>query len=223
MSDFFDTGFRPMTAGAKAEWQGHTPQKFKSLGRVHFPPRDLLKTLEGMDSPVHGKKHFLPTFGQPIEERICLRTFPKIHNKGSDMSEPKSLLKLAYVPPGKKISAKLITNNTHTAGFFKTSSNKSLIRPASFVSIRATKEGGSLTNLNTKETLLKNGSTVSVKHVTRTQVNWKEKDRVRERMEDIQGVRELNEWETRHFSEPYNQYSSSSRQANKSSRPQVKW
>jgi len=200
---------RPATVGYQSEWQGLTSKKFDAAERVHFAPRDMMKTIEGMDLPFLGRKHFQPFFGKPMEENLSLKTFPKIHNKESDMSALKSLQKLAYAPPPKKISKKLITNLSNTS--LKVTKGTSLIRPASFVSIRE-KPMDKQTESNHSQNYVKNtvaGGTSAKEatffstkgHTAANKLSWEERDRIQERMNDVMSVKSLSEWEDLKFAE----------------------
>jgi len=168
------------------DWRGLTSAKFGHPQRVHFSPRDMLKgTIEGLDDPVRGRRYFEPKYGTPMQERKYVRTFPNLHNKESDMTDLTSLQKLAYVPHQKKIIE--IKNGSMST---KRSWNKSLVMPASFNGIKHMRE---TSGWNTpKETL----PTIKTRRAHNT-MNWKEKERLRESLNEIYSVRDLNKWETR--------------------------
>jgi len=119
------------------EWDGLNSSKFGYSERVHYEPRDMLKTLQGSDFPPTGRKHFEPAYGTVMQDKICLRVFPTVHNIQSSLDEPKSLSKLAYVAPPKKLFLKL---NGVSPSFFKPPRIKSLVRPQTFNGIRGTRK-----------------------------------------------------------------------------------
>jgi len=172
------------------EWGGLESSKFGYAERVHFEPRDMLKTLQGSDFPPTGRKHFEPTYGEVMEERIGLQVFPTIHNIQTKLDEPKSLSKLAYVAPPKKIFNKL---NGVSPSFFKPSRIKSLVRPQTFNGIRSTRQEVMAVrkDLTTAGSLTARTNQSSIRVV---KLDWKQKEKIQARQSEINEVENLNHW-----------------------------
>jgi len=82
---------RPFTIGGESlqDWKGINSSKFGYPQRVHFESKDVMKTVEGVDLPFLGRRHFTPTYSGVRKEKICLKVFPDVHNKQSGTEEPK--------------------------------------------------------------------------------------------------------------------------------------
>jgi hypothetical protein len=82
---------RPFTIGGESlqDWKGINSSKFGYPQKVHFESKDMMKTVEGVDVPFLGRKHFTPTYSGVRKDKICLKTFPDVHNKQSGTNEPK--------------------------------------------------------------------------------------------------------------------------------------
>jgi len=197
--------FSPLSSQLQHEWLGLDSQKFRAAERVHFTPKDMLKTVEGVDLPFLGRKHFTPTYGTVKHEKLGLKVFPTIQNRQTDLTDLKSLQKLAYVPAQKKVSSKLQTSSQ----FFKTEKNRSLIMPSTFVNMKSMRVTSSI-----KQDI--NGYTVkedffrpqeeqtgpkTQKFVMKTFGNntympaWKEKEIRQERFDEVNSVKDLARWE----------------------------
>ena len=188
----------PLSIDSKADWFGIEPNRFRYTERAHFASKDLLKTIEGHDHKFLGKKHFEPKFGETIKERICLRVFPDIHNKETDLNNLKTLNKLAYVPPKKKVGLKLAGTQS---SFFKKTKNRSMIMPDSFISMKNMRsqyiEQPNQYRFFGEDRRHPIAINTTRSHHTSNTLNWKDKDRVEEKTEEIKIVADLFEWEAK--------------------------
>jgi hypothetical protein len=181
----------PLGAGSKQDWASVTSCKFNYAERKHYESRDMMKTIQGVDVPFLGRKHFSPIYGTVAKEKLCLKVFPSIHNKQSDLTDLTSLQKLAYAPSKKKISNKY---QTYTSSFFKSSKNKSLVMPSSFVSMKTLKSQ-SKENKESEHLISLSHKTFKPFNHNIYKPSWKDKEKIEERLEDVNGVRELSKWE----------------------------
>lgn len=97
----FGSAQTALHAKTTAEWNGITSDKFRYAERIHFPPKDMMKTIEGADIPFLGRKHFDPTYGAPTHPKLCLRPFPELQNKESTRNEVQIKTKPEVRPTGK--------------------------------------------------------------------------------------------------------------------------
>jgi len=75
----YGNSFETISIGgdSKLHWEGILSQKFALPERKHFERQDKLKVLEALESPILGRKHFVPTYSSAKNQRTGgLRAFP---------------------------------------------------------------------------------------------------------------------------------------------------
>jgi len=88
-----------MSGESNQQWQGVTSDKWRYAERKHYAPKDMMKTIEGVDLPFLGRKHFTPTNSGVRQEKLCLKPFPEVHNRQSSASsDPKIKTRKEFTP-----------------------------------------------------------------------------------------------------------------------------
>jgi len=145
----------------------------------------MLKSVEAPDGMHRGRRHFSSKPVSPEREFSGgIRVFPELNNRHTDTSNFPSFGKLAYVNPQKKMLWKL---KVSAAEALKQIKGKSLVMPAAFSSIKEQKK---------EKNNLVFGPPRNIKtRLTPQRLNWRERERVDEKNDDVRNVKDLNRWE----------------------------
>jgi hypothetical protein len=81
MTEAYQTA--PAQFASQPEWHGLTSSKFREPEKKHFVPNDMMKTIEGADDQFLGRKHYTPTYGTVMKEKLGLKVFPDRQNRGT--------------------------------------------------------------------------------------------------------------------------------------------
>lgn len=184
-------------------WEGIGSKKFRYPERQHFASRDMLKTLHAAERKFLGRKHFTLKHGSSSDMRGGLRVFPTLHNKTTNLNDVTSFKKLAYIPPQKNHLPKL----HGYADLLKKPVNKSMIMPPSFVSmkksgVKTDDKFADYQHVNIEENERDKERSKSLTNVSPAKsyavahkLNWRDRDRMMERADEIKNVSSLANWE----------------------------
>jgi len=183
--DFSGPYTRPTSPVSRIDWNGASPQKFRLSERLHFIPKDLLRSVEASDASHRGRRHFSSKPVSPEREFSAgIRVFPEVSNRQTDTSNFSSFGKLAYVNPQKKMLWKL---KVSAAEALKQIKAKSLVMPPSFSSIKEQKKE--------RNSLVFGPPRNAKARQTPQRLNWRERERVEEKNDDMRNVKDLTRWE----------------------------
>jgi hypothetical protein len=100
-----ETAFQYLSLGGPSsqDWMGIDSDKFRHGSRKHYDSKDMLKTIEGVDLPFLGRKHFDSTYGTVKKSKLCLRPFPQQNRESTPidtMPKPKKEMNYTAKPYG---------------------------------------------------------------------------------------------------------------------------
>lgn len=82
---------------SRQDWQGVESDKFRHGSRKHYDSKDMLKTIEGVDQPFLGRKHFEPGYGTVKKSKLCLKPFAEQNRESTPVDTmPKTKKDMTY-------------------------------------------------------------------------------------------------------------------------------
>jgi len=94
-----ETAFQYLSLGGESrqDWLGIQSDKFGYGTRKHYDSKDMLKTIEGVDLPFLGRKHFDATYGAVKKSKLCLKPFPQQNRESTPIDTiPKTKKEMTY-------------------------------------------------------------------------------------------------------------------------------
>jgi hypothetical protein len=97
----------PVDPHSTLNWEGLHPERFNYNQKKHYESKDEMKSIQGKDVPLMGRRHFDPTFGLPKQSKYCMKVYPdKMNRESARADEAHNVKKIEYIPVQKRYGHK---------------------------------------------------------------------------------------------------------------------